>query len=285
MARSVAEAPTPFAGDGGRAWRRWTRAAAPGAALFAIVAGIAIWRAAARGPRFRLETAAVDRGTIAGKMTATGTLSAIVTVQVGTQVSGTTDGVVISRNVDVGQTVAASLQAPTLFVIAGDLTRMQVDTSVAEGDVAHVKDGMPVTFTVDAYDFEVFHGVVRQVRNSAQTVQNVVTYDAVIDVANPDLRLRPGMTANVAFVYERRDDALRVPTAALRFRPPAAVDGTAPRPTGPAAPDWKTVWVVHGGAARPVRIRAGLTDGSLTEVVEGAVAPGDLVATAAAEGQ
>ena len=136
-----------------------------------------------------------------------------------TRIVSPTDGVVISRNVDVGQTVAASLQAPTLFVIAEDLSRMQVDTNVAEADVGKLQDGMDATFTVDAYPTERFRGKVRQIRNAPQTVQNVVTYDAVIDVPNPDLKLRPGMTANVSFVYAQRGDVLRVPNAALRFRP------------------------------------------------------------------
>jgi HlyD family secretion protein len=135
------------------------------------------------------------------------------------------DGMVISRTVDVGQTVAAALQAPTLFTIAEDLARMQIDTNVAESDVGKLKAGMDVTFTVDAYPGERFRGQVRQIRNAPQTVQNVVTYDAVIDVANPDLKLKPGMTANATFVYAHRDDVLRVPNAALRFRPPSELQG------------------------------------------------------------
>jgi HlyD family secretion protein len=129
------------------------------------------------------------------------------------------DGTVISRSVDVGQTVAASLQAPTLFVIAEDLAKMQVDTSVAEADIGKLRPGMEAAFTVDAYAGKRFRGTVRQIRNAPQTVQNVVTYDAVVDVANPDLELRPGMTANVSFVFAERPDVLRVPNAALRFRP------------------------------------------------------------------
>ncbi len=129
------------------------------------------------------------------------------------------DGTVISRSVDVGQTVAASLQAPTLFVIAEDLAKMQVDTSVAEADIGKLRPGMEAGFTVDAYSGKRFRGTVRQIRNAPQTVQNVVTYDAVVDVANPDLELRPGMTANVSFVFAERPDVLRVPNAALRFRP------------------------------------------------------------------
>ncbi|HVE83056.1 MAG TPA: efflux RND transporter periplasmic adaptor subunit [Myxococcales bacterium] len=137
-----------------------------------------------------------------------------------TSIHSPINGVVISRSVDVGQTVAASLQAPTLFVIAEDLAKMQVDTSVAEADVGKLQPGMSATFVVDAFPSERFTGTVRQIRNAPQTVQNVVTYDAVIDVANPDLKLRPGMTANVTFVSAEHDDVLRVPNAAIRFRPP-----------------------------------------------------------------
>ncbi len=318
-------------------------------------AGIGVWRWRARHhkPPVEFETAVVDRGRIVSRVTATGTLSALVTVQVGTQVSGTvqklfadfnspvkkgqliakidpqlfqaavaqarandeaaagslikaqaqeldagrqferqknlldrkliaqadydtaqanlevargqtaaargtvaqakaalsqaqvnlnmtailspTDGTVISRSVDVGQTVAASLSAPTLFVIAKDLREMQVDTSVAEADVGKLQPGMPATFSVDAFPGEKFRGKVRQIRNAPQTVQNVVTYDAVIDVDNPELKLRPGMTANVTFVAAEKDDVLRVPNAAMRFKPApevfAALGMPAPKPS------------------------------------------------------
>src|SRR6188768_1044919 len=137
-----------------------------------------------------------------------------------TTIVSPTTGVVISRSVDVGQTVAASLSAPTLFLIAEDLTKMQVDTSVAEADIGKLKPGMDATFTVDAYPQKMFKGKIRQIRNAPQTQQNVVTYDAVIDVGNPGLELRPGMTANVTFIYDHRDSALRVANTALRFQPP-----------------------------------------------------------------
>ena len=228
------------------------------------------------------------------------------------------DGTVISRSVDVGQTVAASLQAPTVFVIAEDLKKMQVDTSVAEADIGKLRDGMEATFTVDAFPGRKFKGVVRQIRNAAQTVQNVVTYDAVVDVQNPDLALRPGMTANVTFVWAERDDVLRVPNAALRFRPPADLQSgrrggngaggaaTAPgaqtaqagaakpqaapgapqggpaggrRADGEAGSDRRTVWVLRGEKPEAVRIRAGVSDGSLTEVVEGDLREGDTAVT------
>ncbi len=133
------------------------------------------------------------------------------------------DGVVISRNVDVGQTVAASLQAPVLFVIANDLSKMQIDANVAEADVGGIELGQDVEFTVDAFPYDKFRGKVTQVRNAPITVQNVVTYDTVISVNNPDLKLKPGMTANVSIVIARRPNALKIPNAALRFRPPEAV--------------------------------------------------------------
>jgi len=381
--------------------------------LVAAAAGVWRWRAGASKPSLQIESAKVDRGRIVARVTATGTLSATVTVQVGSQVSGRiaalhadfnsqvkkgqliakidpqlfqaaveqakanlvaaqgnlakskaqavdaerqyvrnkalaerkliavadldtaqsnadaaraqvdasagavgqaraalhqaevnlaytdilspTNGVVISRNVDVGQTVAASLQAPTVFVIAEDLAKMQVDTSVAEADVGRLRASMAATFTVDAYPSEVFQGTVRQIRNAPQTVQNVVTYDAVIDVGNPDLKLKPGMTANVTFVYAQKDDVLRVPNAALRFRPPPDLaafsnaagrpggrgkpDGGAPAPKAVETPDQRTVWVMREDKPVQARIKIGISDGAFTEVVEGGLEPGDPIVT------
>src|SRR5207253_6417766 len=132
------------------------------------------------------------------------------------------DGVVISRNVDVGQTVAASLQAPVIFAIANDLTKMQIDSNVAEADIGAVSVDQDVDFTVDAFPTRTFHGKVVQVRNAPITVQNVVTYDTVIGVSNPDLKLKPGMTANVAIIIAHKDNVLQLKNAALRFRPPEA---------------------------------------------------------------
>ena len=134
-------------------------------------------------------------------------------------ISSPIDGVVVSRNVDVGETVAASLQAPTLFTIANDLTKMQVLASIDEADVGQVRPGIKANFSVDAYPGETFSGDISQLRLNAQTAQNVVTYSAVIDVSNPDLKLRPGMTANISVPVARRDNALTVPNAALRFKP------------------------------------------------------------------
>jgi HlyD family secretion protein len=207
------------------------------------------------------------------------------------------NGVVISRSVDVGQTVAASLQAPTLFVIAEDLRKMQVDASVSEADVGKLSPGMPASFTVDAFPGERFRGSIRQIRNAAQTLQNVVTYNSVIDVGNPDQKLRPGMTASVVFVYANRDDVLRVPNSALRFRPTPEVlmqlreaGGDARRPGPPKErphadpaveddPGRRTVWVLRDGKPRPVVIRIGVSDGTLTEVTDGGLQPGDTLVT------
>jgi len=228
-----------------------------------------------------------------------------------TNILSPTSGTVISRSVDVGQTVAASLQAPTIFVIAEDLGKMQVDTSVAEADVGRLKSGMPASFTVDAYPSEIFRGKVRQIRNAPQTVQNVVTYDAVIDVENPELKLKPGMTANVTFVYAEKEDVLKVPNSALRFRPPPSMladlkgAGTGGRPgaagasgtTGPSgapgggqrpgggagrpgdAPERRTVWTLNEDKPEPEKIKTGISDGSFTEVVEGDLKAGELVIT------
>ncbi len=186
-----------------------------------------------------------------------------------TTIISPTTGTVISRSVDVGQTVAASLSAPTLFLIAEDLTKMQVDTSVSEADIGKLKAGMAAQFSVDAYPTKVFHGTIRQLRNAPQTVQNVVTYDAVIDVSNPNLELRPGMTANVTFVYDQRDSALRVANAALRFQPPPELAGGADRrggggngPDGGARPDGEgRAHRGSGGGDRAADLAGGIRPG------------------------
>jgi HlyD family secretion protein len=199
------------------------------------------------------------------------------------------DGVVISRNVDVGQTVAATLQAPTLFTIAQDLTRMQVDTNVSEADVGKIRAGMSVTFTVDAYPTRTFAGVVRQVRDNAQTIQNVVTYDAVIDVDNAERLLKPSMTANVTVVYATRDAALRLPNAALRFKADAATLALMTAPSPPPArgssiatkADERIVWTIRDGHASAVKVKVGVGDGEHTELVDGDLREGDAVITEA----
>src|SRR6478672_1139916 len=141
------------------------------------------------------------------------------------------DGVVISRSVDVGQTVAASLQAPVIFQIANDLTKMQIDSNVAEADIGAVEVGQAVDFTVDAFPTRTFHGKVVQVRNAPITVQNVVTYDTVIGVHNKDLKLKPGMTANVSIIIAQKDNVVQLKNAALRFRPPEAATAEPPKST------------------------------------------------------
>jgi HlyD family secretion protein len=186
-----------------------------------------------------------------------------------TEIVSPIDGVVISRGVDVGQTVAASFQAPTLFTIAEDPRKMEVHTSVAESDVGRVLPGQHVEFTVDAFVSKTFEGTVKEVRYSPVVVQNVVTYDAVVSVENPQLELRPGMTADVTFLVESRDDVLLVPSAALRFRPPEAkVD-----PKGK-----RVIWKLENGAPAPVRVDVGLSDGEKTEV-SGELQEGDTIIT------
>src|SRR5580765_3360772 len=211
------------------------------------------------------------------------------------------DGVVISRSVDVGQTVAASLQAPVIFQIANDLTKMQIDSNVAEADVGVVQVGQDVDFTVDAFPTQTFHGKVVQVRNAPITVQNVVTYDTVIGVSNPDQKLKPGMTANVSIVAAHRDDTLKIPNSALRFRMPDQAATAAPRrdpSSGPRQPGGgnrpggnraerrveRTVYVLASGSSKPapVTIKTGISDGVTTEVLEG-LKEGDRVVTGMTE--
>jgi HlyD family secretion protein len=184
-------------------------------------------------------------------------------------------GIVITRNIDVGQTVAATFAAPTLFLVGEDLTKMQVDTNIAEADVGRLAVGMTATFTVDAYPAQIFAGKIREVRNSPQVIQNVVTYDAVIDVDNAALKLKPGMTANVEIVYAERASVVRVANAALRFRASPDLAGKASPAAVPL--DRKLVWVLRDGVATPVLFKPGVSDGSVTEVLEGDLHPGDHV--------
>lgn len=178
------------------------------------------------------------------------------------------NGIVISRNVDVGQTVVASFQTPTLFVLAQDLTRMQVNTNVSESDIGGVTEGKPARFRVDAYPKHTFEGAVTQVRNAPISIQNVVTYDVVITVDNQDLKLKPGMTANVTIVTEEKENPLRVPNGALRFRMPGV----------PIDRKVTDVWVEDSpGQVRRVPVTTGIADSLSTEIVEGALQEGDAV--------
>jgi HlyD family secretion protein len=184
-----------------------------------------------------------------------------------TNIMSAVDGTVVSRNVTMGQTVAASFQTPTLFLIASDLTKMQVDTNVSESDIGGIKVGNRATFTVDAFPKRVFEGTVTQVRQSPQTVQNVVTYDVVIGVDNTDLALKPGMTAATRIVTDERQDVVRIPNQALRYVPVAVAGGTAKGPS--------RLWLLRDGRPTPVAVVPGLDDDTFTEITEGTVTPGD----------
>jgi HlyD family secretion protein len=186
-----------------------------------------------------------------------------------TDIVSPVDGTVVARNVDVGQTVAASFQTPTLFLVAEDLTKMQVNASVSESDIGTVATGQDAAFSVDAFPADTFRGSVAQVRNAPITVLNVVTYDVIIGVDNTDLRLRPGMTANVTITTAHRDDVLRVPTRALRFRPPdVAADGAVA--AAPARQPGARVWVLDASRAPEERaVETGIADDQFTEIRSG----------------
>ncbi|WP_455378666.1 efflux RND transporter periplasmic adaptor subunit [Petrachloros mirabilis] len=185
-----------------------------------------------------------------------------------TTINSPVNGIVVSRNVDVGQTVAASFQTPTLFVIAQDLTRMQVNANVSESDIGGVSEGKHANFRVDAYPKHYFEGTVTQVRNAPISIQNVVTYDVVIEVDNRELKLKPGMTANITIVTAKKDDPLRVPHGALRFRmPDVPIDKKTTR-----------VWVLdREGKAHQVDVTTGIADSLFTEITEGDLREGDRV--------
>jgi HlyD family secretion protein len=213
------------------------------------------------------------------------------------------DGIVISRSVDVGQTVAASLSAPTLFTIANDLTKMEVHTNVDEADIGNISEGQEVSFTVDAHAQRRFRGKVHQVRNAPQVIQNVVTYNSVVRINNKELLLKPGMTANVQFLVSEKEDVLTIPNMALRFRPPEEKNETqdllrqeqgraAPRVgqrrtsrgggSGAAGGEGRRVrqvkvYVVKDGKAQSLDVQVGITDGSKTELISGGLNENDPV--------
>jgi HlyD family secretion protein len=203
-----------------------------------------------------------------------------------TDIRSPVDGVVVSRNVDVGQTVAASFQTPTLFLIAQDLTKMQVDTNVSESDIGTVHTGDAATFTVDAYPGKAFNGAVAQVRNAPITVLNVVTYDVVIAVDNPDLELKPGMTATVSVITAQRNDALKISLRATRFNPERTVGAESTPSQGGTRPRFaragtSTVWVVQSkGTLRRVEVTLGVRDDQFAELLSGDVKLGDQLAVA-----
>jgi HlyD family secretion protein len=192
------------------------------------------------------------------------------------------DGIVIERSVDVGQTVAASLQSPTIFKIAADMTKMQVSASIDESDIGRIAPGQSVTFTVDAYPAEPFTGTMTQVRLQPTVVQNVTAYSAIIDVPNPELKLKPGMTATVSVEIARREDVVRIPAAALRFTPTAAVLTALGQVTPQAShadTREKRVWVYSDAGIMPLPVTLGLSDGQFTELVNGKITPGMAVVT------
>ncbi len=202
---------------------------------------------------------------------AEGALSAAETNLRYTTIHSPVDGIVISRNVDVGQTVAASFQTPTLFTIARDLTKMQIDTNVDEADIGRVATRQRATFTVDAYPQRTFAGVVVQVRNSPVVTQNVVTYNVVVRVDNRDLLLKPGMTANVSIHVRDLADVLKIPNSALRFRPATPQKAEARKGAG----GQRVYRLDKDGRLRPVSVRTGVSDGRFTQLVEGTLREGE----------
>jgi HlyD family secretion protein len=196
-----------------------------------------------------------------------------------TNIISPVDGAVVSRNVTAGQTVAASLQTPTLFLIARDLTKMQVDTNVSESDIAGAHDGAAASFTVDAFPKHTFQGIVTQVRQAPISVQNVITYDVVVTVANPDLLLKPGMTATAKIATAQAQNVLRVPSQALRFTPTVAAKAGAVKPAGRGQ---RAVWVLRAGKPVRIPVTVGLNDDTFAEIRSGALEVGDQVVTAQA---
>lgn len=210
-----------------------------------------------------------------------------------TDIVSPVDGIVVSRDVQVGQTVAASFQTPTLFVIAESLKKMQVNAFVSEADIGRVREGQRATFSVDAYPGRSFSAIVLQVRNSPQSVENVVTYDVVLEFDNDELLLKPGMTANVSIVTAEEREVLKVPTAALRFQPPSADAGSksagppaAPRATsGADATRGDAVWVLSQGEPRRVPVTPGLSDETMIAVSSSELEPGARVITRVQSGE
>ncbi len=201
-----------------------------------------------------------------------------------TKIVSPVDGTVVSRNVTVGQTVAASFQTPTLFLIATDLTKMQVDTNVSESDIGGIKDGDKAFFTIDAFPKRTFEGTVSQVRQSPQNIQNVVTYDVVVSVDNTDLALKPGMTAATRIVIDQRRNVLRVPSQALRFAPasiePLAQPSSKPTKKTAAVNGEGTpavVWMLKDGKPARIPIVSGLDDDAFVEILQGELKPDDPV--------
>jgi HlyD family secretion protein len=183
-----------------------------------------------------------------------------------TRILAPVNGIVVSRNVDVGQTVAASFQTPTLFNIAQDMTKMQIYSNISEADIGKIKVGQDVEFTVDAYTDTIFKGNVSEIRNAPIIIQNVVTYDVVVKIDNPELKLKPGMTANVSISVSNKRDVIRIPNAALRFRPSEMQNRASERGAG--------VWILEDGKPKQIRVTTGISDGNYTELVSGDIKEG-----------
>jgi HlyD family secretion protein len=196
-----------------------------------------------------------------------------------TDIISPVDGTVVSRSVAIGQTVAASFQTPTLFLIATDLTQMQVDANVSEADIGEIRGGEAASFTVEAFPDRTFTGVVMQVRQAPVSVQNVVSYDVVVKVANPDLALKPGMTATVRLVTTEHDHVLRVPESALRFSPGGSAAAFTDASATPAESKHGQVWVLRGNELVRVPVTLGLGNEDYAEVVSGGLEPGDRIVT------
>lgn len=193
-----------------------------------------------------------------------------------TKIVSPVDGTVVSRNVDVGQTVAASFQTPTLFTIAQDLTKMQIDSNVAEADIGKIEVGQHVEFNVDAYPDITFKGKVSEIRNAPITVQNVVTYDVVVKVDNSDLKLKPGMTANLSIIVADKESVLRIPNAALRFKP--SEGGKAGTEKKDQKDGGKVVWIEENKRPKRIKITTGISNSSYAELLSGDLKEGqDLI--------
>lgn len=188
-----------------------------------------------------------------------------------TKIVSPVDGIVVSKEVEVGQTVAASFQTPTLFNVAEDLTKMQIEASVVEADIAKVKEGQTVEFSVDSYPDETFYGIVTQVRNEAINTSNVVTYEVIIEIDNKDLKLKPGMTANVEVITSEKQDALLVPNQALRFYIEDENGGSSKRYKD------KGLWIIVNGRPQRVAVKTGVSDDNNTEVSSADLREGDEV--------
>ena len=240
------------------------------------------------GPQSDLDKAVADLAQAAATVTIKEAVLENEKVNLGyCKITAPVDGIVIARKVDIGQTVAAAMTTPILFTIAQDITKMHIETSVSEADIGQVKPGQTADFEVDAYPDEVFHGRVAQVRKDAMVTNNVVTYTVVVDVDNPEQKLFPGMTADVSILVARRNHALMVSNAALRFIPPqeASYEKAASSPASLLSRSQRTVYLPSGNGQtlKVAIVRAGITDGANSEVLEG-LKEGDCVVTATSAG-